>query len=77
MLSRLIWVFACKCVLNRKISGVAGSEPHAQFQRTTLAASKIVAYMRRRREEYVEPLKTIEFPWFLGVLVFDDNPPEN
>ena len=66
----------CKSALNRKVGGVAESDLQTQLQWTTLAASNIDTYMRGRWEEnYIdETFKIIQFPWFLGVSVFDDDP---
>jgi hypothetical protein len=54
--------FLGKSVLIEKVGGVAES------------ASKNATYIRGRGEEYVETIKIIQFPWFLGVSVFDDDP---
>ena len=68
--------FCAKVLCTEKVGGVAESDLHTQLQCTTLAASKIATYMRGRREENMmkQTFKIIQFPWFLGVSVFDDDP---
>ena len=70
--------FCAKVLWTEKVGGVVESDLHTQLQWTTLAASKIDTYMRGRWEEiigkYDETFKIIQFPWFLGVSVFDDDP---
>ena len=67
--------FCAKVLWTEKVGGVAESDLHTQLQWTTLAASNIDTYMRGRWEEnMMKHSKIIQFPWFLGISVFDDDP---
>ena len=66
--------FGAKVLWTGRSRGGCGVRPACPTTVHYCAASRNATYMRGRGEEYVETFKMLQFPWFLGVSVLDDDP---
>ena len=71
------WQILCKSALNRKSRRGCGVRPAYPTPMHYSGSLKNATYMRGRGEEYVETFKIIQFPLFLDVSFFDDDPQKN
>ena len=67
----------CKSALHRKSRRGCGVRPAYPTPMHYSGSLKNATYMRGRGEEYVETFKIIQFPLFLDVSFFDDDPQKN